>query len=423
MQLSFIALFIPIFGQFFRFEFFGGNILLLDLVLPLIFGIWAYKKFINNENLLKDIKDFPLFWESFMLITIFSLSLFLAGINMDFNTFFKSGFYLFRYVFLMMFSIIVFDEVKNSLNKKIDWIKNLIIISLIIAILGFLQFIFYSDFQFMAEKGWDPHIGRLLSTWFDPNFVGSYFSFILSIILGILAVSFKEFLNKKDFIKNLSLKDKKIYTSLILIFFILIIALLLTFSRSALLAFVIPAFLLGIIYFRSILILGIIGLLIILPFSDRATERITDGINSAISVIQKDSMYIPDPTARLRVENFNEGLTLAENNFWTGIGFNAIRFYKSENINSSGGFDSSLLTVIVTTGIFGLFAFLFFYFSVIKKVIISFTKEPNLYIKGVQIGFIFGVIGMFAQSFFINSLFYSFFIIYVFGLIGVIIKK
>jgi len=27
----------------------------------------------------------------------------------------------------------------------------------------------------MNELGWDPHEGRLLSTWFDPNYVGIYF--------------------------------------------------------------------------------------------------------------------------------------------------------------------------------------------------------------------------------------------------------
>ena len=202
---------------------------------------------------------------------------------------------------------------------------------------------------------------------------------------------------------------------------ILLIVLLLTYSRSALLAFALPVFFMGIFYFRSILIIGSLALILVLPFAPRALDRITDGLQSAVSVTQEETMFLPDPTARLRVENFSQGTTLALDNFWTGIGFNTIRLYKTENIHSAGGFDSSLLTVLVTSGIFGLTAFLFFYYQAVKNLIRQAWKSNDMLKKGASIGAAFGFIGIFAQSFFINSLFFPFFMVFVFGILGILL--
>jgi O-antigen ligase len=119
-----------------------------------------------------------------------------------------------------------------------------------------------------------------------------------------------------------------------------------------------------------------------------------------------------------------QGLKLASEHFWTGIGFNTIRLYKSQNIHSSGGFDSSLLTTLTTSGIFGLIAFLYFYFRLTVKLLWKsreYKKSTILY--GATVGFLASFLGFFAQSFFINSLFYSLFIIFIFGLSGVVLSK
>ena len=71
----------------------------------------------------------------------------------------------------------------------------------------------------MHLEGWDPHIGRLLSTWFDPNFIGGFLGFILSITIALGLYYWKE-------------KRTKLALVLGIIGFIGLIALYLTYSRS-----------------------------------------------------------------------------------------------------------------------------------------------------------------------------------------------
>lgn len=438
-----IALLSTLFGQFFRLELAGGAILFLDIFLPALFFAWCAKLIFQKKNIWTECKKFPVFFEGLLVLVLFLVSLFIAGIHLTTIEFATSGFYLFRYAFLFLFSIIVYNEYSEytetkeiSNTKKIFFIKYITFIAVGLSILGFLQLYLYPDFREMAEKGWDPHIGRLLSTWFDPNFLGSFFAFILTLLAGIFGVytqkhpilSFNFVQNKKNFAR---FYNKKITTIFIAITLLLLISLLLTYSRSALLAFVLPTFVLGIIYFRGLLLTLSFAIILLLPFSPRATERITDGINSAISITETNSMFVPDPTARLRVENMQQGLQLASENFWTGIGFNTIRLHKTQNIHSSGGFDSSLLTTLVTSGIFGLIAFLFFYFRLAIKLLWKSRKyknsthssESNTILYGTTVGFLASFIGFFAQSFFINSLYYSLFIIFIFGLSGVLLSE
>ena len=434
----FAGLLSTLFGQFLRFEIAGGAILFLDIFLPVLFFAWCIKLLIQKKNIWKTLKKIPLFFEGLIVLVLFLVSLFIAGVNLTAKEFLTSGFYLFRYTFLFLFSVIVYDEYSNNKNTedKIFFVKIITLIAVLLSVIGFIQLAIYPDFRAMAEKGWDPHIGRLLSTWFDPNFLGSFFSFILSLLAGIFGVYTKKYpIFSFNFVKNkinfIQFYNKKVTGLFVVTTLILLIALLLTYSRSALLAFVLPTFALGIIYFRGLLFTLSFAVILLLPFSPRATERITDGINSAISITETDSMFVPDPTARLRVENMQQGLHLASENFWTGIGFNTIRLHKTKNIHSSGGFDSSLLTTLVTSGIFGLIAFLFFYFRFAVKLLwksreyknTTNSGEYSTILYGITVGFLASFLGFFAQSFFINSLYYSLFIIFIFGLGGVILSS
>jgi len=426
-----LAVISTVFGQFLRIEIGSGGVLCTDIFLPILSFFWVFKNLLQagTRNFWKNLQKFPVFWESFFLITIFSISLFLAGVNLNFREFSESGFYLFRYFFLLLFAFIVFDELSENAKKQSIFLKTVFFSGVLLAILGFIQLKIYPDFKEMAKIGWDPHIGRLLSTWFDPNYLGGLFSFLLVLLAGVFSVYLPNIYKTIKDIKNraYTIRTYRVYYLIFTVISgILLLALLFTFSRSALLTFVIPVFFLGIFYFRKILLIAGLSVLFILPFSDRAMQRIGDGIQSAVSISESQPLFLPDATARLRVENFEEGIHLVTKNpenFWTGIGFNTIRLNRTENIHSSGGFDASLLNVFVTTGIFGLIAFLWFHFSMITKINRKIQKNSEisdrfLIKKGIQRGFIFSFIGIFAQSFFVNFLFFPLFLIYFFGILG-----
>lgn len=413
--LIIIAFLSTIFGQFFRVEIGGGGILFLDLFLPFVAFVWMLESLRAGENFVQKIFQSPLFWPAFTFLSCASISLFLGSSELSFSSFALSGFYLFRYFFLVLFAFIVADILKQNFFRQKIFLITCLFSAFSLAVLGFLQLKFFPDFRFMAEIGWDPHIGRLLSTWFDPNFLGGFFAFILALLGGVFAIWIQK--NKKFFLKIFSQNFLPILLAGLA--GILFLALLLTFSRSALLACGIPLFLLGVFYFRTLLVLGIIGISILLPFSPRAVERITDGVDSMVSIVQDEQkIFLPDPSSRLRIVNFAEGIDLAQKNFWTGVGFNTIREHRKINIHSSGGFDSSLLTVLVTTGIFGLISFLYLFFSLAKISFQNFFYSSDILHKGISLGFFCSIFGVLAQSFFINSLFFPFLMLFFFGVFG-----
>lgn len=416
------VLLIPILGQLGRFSIGSGGLLLLDILLPIFILFWFFD--LIQKKQYTRVLAYPIFYP---IIAV--LFLFLAALL--FNAFWINSwkeiaegfFYWIRYSSILFFSVAVFDIASR---KEYQWIHKhtvpaLAVLASLLAIIGFIQLWVYPDFAKMAEKGWDPHIGRLLSTWFDPNFLGSFFSYVLIISISVISMRWKaEVQNKKHIIGFLQNRSTQL---LIISIFILLVALLLTYSRSALLAFVLPVTLIGMIYFRTFFLVGCLAIALVLPFSPRAVDRISDGVSSAFSLASENAMFVPDATARLRVENFQEGISLGNDHFFTGIGFNVIRTYKTENIHSAGGFDSSLLTVFVCSGFFGLFAFLFLHFKSIQEVIKKIEYSKNADHKGLGIGILANMIGVFAQSFFINSLFFPFFILYFWTAIALFLAK
>lgn len=411
-----LAIFSSVIGQFFRFPIAGGGVLFLDIFLPLLSFFWVLKLLKKNESPVYTIKKFPIFWPAFVFVLIALVSVVFAASELSFRGFLESGFYLFRYFFLLLFPVIVAYELTGNEKKQKIFLYSIFSIAGILAVLGFLQLKIFPDFTQMQRFGWDPHIGRLLSTWFDPNFLGGFFAFILVILGGV----FIGWVKNMNFQRNWGdiIQSPKVFFAFFL-FFLVFSALVFTFSRSALLAFIISAFFLGFFYMRGIFLVACFALFLVLPFVPRATERISDGLESVISVMEEDPIFLPDQTARLRVENFAKGSSVIEENFWTGIGFNTLRIHNSgENINSSGGFDSSFITVFALTGIFGFFAFLWLWWEIGRATFRSFLSQKKWLVKYVSLAFFWSIFGVLAQSFFINNLFYSFFIVLFFGVFG-----
>ncbi len=200
-------------------------------------------------------------------------------------------------------------------HHKLDlrpWLKYL---CLALAILGFLQYLFIPDTRFLASLNWDDHYYRLISTVFDPNFLGLIF------VLGLI------------------LFNLQILPSLVLL-----IALLLTYSRSSYLSLiaVILAFALIKKKFKYLFLILIFALLPVLPRPGGEGVK----LERWFSVEQ-------------RLANYRESLQLIKLSPIFGLGFNTLRYYRGDPVShAAAGLDSSLLFVLATTGIIGFLAYL-----------------------------------------------------------------
>lgn len=453
---------LPVFGQFFRFPLGSGEgILVSDLLIPCVVGIWmivrgsqylALFQSVIPHSMRDPLKNSTYYTQRnksidtldscfrrndeekggnddaitppdplktkrgsrklflFFLFGFFAValaSLFFAGIWMPIRDIFESGFYLFRFFFLVLFGFVVADTLKTKKQIFIFFLA-LFTSGFLLSLLGFVQLALFPDFTKMQQFGWDPHIGRLLSTWFDPNFLAGYFAFLLSVFAGLFLFvpSFKH----KAFLVLCSLP--------------VLLAFLLTYSRSGLVAFGVSFLVLGIFFARKMLLLGVCFLFLLLPFFPRALDRAEQGVGSVISFIQQEeAIFLPDATARLRVANWQEGIAMVKERPWFGVGFNTLRFWRSENIHSSGGFDSSLLTVSTTTGVVGLFFFVGMIGSLLLLVFSHIKNEANPVRKGLAIGIFCGCLGLLAHSFFVNALFFPLLLIPLFCFFGLVFAR
>jgi len=330
-------------GQIFRINLFGFNFPLIDIAI-IVFSFYNFLIYFKQHQL--KIKNKFLGYFLIYSWLILGITLFKFQISS-----FKPIFYLIRLTCLLSFFI--FPPTINQKFKKLFYLSILANI-----IFGLIQYFIWPDFTYFDIANWDPHLYRLVSTYFDPTFTGLiYLIFLIKVFL-----------------------DKKIpYRRLILV--MAYIALALTYSRSTLLSLV---FTFGYISWKNkkisiflstlLLILLTIFLLPRQPGEGTKLERTS--------------------SIKAKIENYQEGLNLFKQHPVLGIGYNNIPFFKkttNQFSHANGGFDSSLLTIFISTGIIGGTLFMIG----LKKVFI----KSNLTIQSC-------LIGIFIHSLFANSLLY-----------------
>jgi len=217
----------------------------------------------------------------------------------------------------VLLSFFIFPPV---FDKKFKNFFLLIVLSNII--FGLIQYFIWPNFTYFDSLNWDPHLFRLVSTFFDPTFTGLIFlMFIITL-----------------FIQNFS-------TYYLIIPYI---ALSLTYSRSSLLSFIIAFTYISTkikntkIFFISLLIL-IITLFVLPRLEGEGTklERVS--------------------SIKAKIENYRQGIKLFSQHPVFGVGYNNLKYARNESQNSSHaafGFDSSLLTILTTTGLIGFILFI-----------------------------------------------------------------
>ena len=282
--------------------------------------------------------------------------------------------YSVRIVHLMLLCSLIkeyFKENKIEIKKIFDFIINCYIV---VCIIGFVQLIFfpkaYDFYEIFYNLGVyfpnaDPHVGRLISTYFDPNYLAA----CLLIPTIITLIYWDKYNEKKYFIK----------------FLIISLTIILTVSRSGLLGYVITVFLFTlsglkleqgklkynkktIILFLSIMIMFVISLK---SGNVRVVNRITN------SVSDKSTYY--------RFDNWEYSMDIIKDNSLIGVGYNLIGTYSDVNLDIKRGesvkygSDSSLLLIMMTTGIIG---FIYFAIITLKYIIknIRLRKKDIVYL-------------------------------------------
>lgn len=346
----------------------GATIIDLAIIVLCLLGLFRIR--------LRLITPPPFIIAGLLFIIIALLSLIFTPLNLTINQYIFSFLYTVRFTSYILLCWLLLSKSLPFLKQDISQILLLSGVSL--AILGLLQFIFFPNLQLLTILGWDPHYYRTVSTFLDPNFTGAFF------VLTLLLIC-----QKKSFIR-------KFRCSILILVFL---ALLTTFSRSSYLMFLISFITYSLIK-KSIKLFTIsfIAFLVLMGSFYVYTQ-----------VISKPRGVDRAKSASFRLDTWQQGFVIFQRNPILGVGFNAYKFalgrygLTDEELFSSRGStsnDSSLLFVLSTTGLVGFVFYLYFLFS-------------PFFLKNKDVLLISALSGLIVHSFFSNSLFYPFILIWV----------
>lgn len=384
-----LTLFFCLVGELFRFK----GVLLLDLWVPLfVAGALLWELVLSAQKgtlpLKKQLKPLiPHLFLALCFLIIGTSSLLINSQEMSNGQVLQSLFYGIRWASLFGLSLIVSQQ-NSSFKKQVLWL--LFGFATLLAIAGFVQLKIAPDFGIYERLGWDPHKNRLLSTWFDPNFTGGFLAFALALLAGQF------------------FKEKKHRPILIALGGIILAALVLTLSRSSYLAFLASMIVFSLFHSKKLLLglalLLVPVLLFVQPVQDRVLD-LQDGLDSLIG----ESYVLPDPSARHRISAYQEGWALFADKPVLGQGYNRYKYaaielglIKDPNVHASSGTDSSLLTILATTGILGFIPFFSLYLLLAFQ---AFKDRKNT----MSLGFLAGLCGLFVHALFVNSLLFPLF--------------
>ncbi len=373
----------------------GNNIAIT--ILDISVFIFLCYTFIFSERK-KVIKSNDLFIVPFFIfISIAVLSLFFNILRYSVQHEFVASLYLIRFV---MYSLVYKAvRIQFSQNKRFI-LASLVSTGLFMLVAGILQYLFYSNLRNLYYLGWDNHLYRLFSTFFDPNFAGAFMVLLFLFFCTLFIQTRRKHLEKLSVFFGALLVGALIETFL-------------SFSRSALGMLVVGSFVyfffLKKIRYFALTIAAIICIYILV--SPNASVENTDFLRTASSFARLNSVQT---VTQIIIKNPI-----------LGVGFDAYRYaqveygYRSsvgaQTSHADAGTDNSFLFVFATTGIFGFISYLFLQFKILKTLSSEFQKKKNLF----SILLLSSCIGLYFDSFFINSLFYPSILLWVMVLLGI----
>ncbi len=379
-----LLIFYPL-GEIARFTFSDAAITATDLGVFLLVSLWLF------NLILKKIKVDHYYTSILVpiLIFVFSalISLLVNFTSLNFSELLISSLYLIRWIFyaLLIFVVKEFDE---KFKRKIIYL--MLLGGGLIILGGYVQYFLYPDLRNLYYLGWDGHLYRMFSSFLDPNFAGSFFSLYFLFVLGFYFKS-----KQKIMIAVLALS---------------VMAILLTFSRSAFIMFFAGSFTFLVLQKQKKLIAGLILLFVLSFVLVSKTGLQSEGTN-----------LLRTASGEARADSLKNAITIFKDHPVFGVGFNSYRyaqrsygFINEEKlpIHSGAGTDNSFLFVLATTGIFGFIAFLFLIYKILAFSYVSAGKDLIALVLFVSL------VSLLFNSLFINTLFYPFIMMWIFLLIG-----
>lgn len=373
-----------------RFQFSNGiSITINDILLFLLIFCWFIIKL-----KFRSFKKYYLKKPILIFVSIAFVSLVLNFYNLSVDKFLISFSYLLRFVSYVLLYFIVKEFDLNTKNKSS---VILLISGFIVVLFGYTQYFFYPSLRNLFYLGWDEHLYRMFSSFLDPNFAGAFFTLYFIYTLTFL----KSYYLKQNIYKSIFVSILSLFT---------LIAIYLTYSRSALLMLVVSIITYLFLIKKSKYIIFTIIILILLAFVSPKSFK-TEGTNLLRTV-----------SSEARITSMNNGLIIFGNSPVIGVGFNAYRYAQNKYLglnnsiwqttHSGAGTDNSFIFVLATTGIIGFLAYLNLLYNIFFLSKLNFKK--NKY----AIVLFSSLLGLMIGSVFVNSLFYIFILEWVFILAG-----
>ena len=386
-------------GEIIRFDL-GNNIFIkpVDIAIVILLLAWIVHNF---ESIIKDIKTDSLFLPIKWVVIIMCISLAVNFKNFSGSEILVGLSYIVRWVLYASLFFIV-KSFPSKFKEKILYL--LLAAGGIVTFFGFLQYFFYSSLRNLYYLGWDEHMHRMFSTFLDPNYAGVFFVLYLIFLLSIFLYFFEN--------------NKMMHAGIVgLISVFTLASIFLTYSRSALITLLASA-----IIFCALTkkLKWIIGLILVW---------------GVFVVIYSKSFYIENinllriASVEARIDSAIIAIQIIKDNPFLGVGFNTYRYVQTEYgfrnpvgasiSHADAGTDNSFLFIFATTGIIGLILYLNFILNTIKRSYISYRKRTNRNIqKYISVIIIASMGGIIINSLFINSLFYSFILVWMWILLG-----
>ncbi len=331
MYLFFLSL---SFGQLARFSFLDQsiNIYLHDVVI-LSWIMYYLMRSIFKKKIQRQFKLTSIEKASLIFLSI----LFVSFINGFWHFTFLQNIVGFLYfgrlcMYFIFYSLLVRWTNQNKKNNRIVIKKGLILLILLIIIFSYAQYFLYPNLRNLSYLGWDPHYYRVFGLFFDTSTAG--------IIFVLLFFAIDRLFNRYRQVLKYAI-------------FILII---LTYARLAYLTFFLSV-IYHMIHTRSLKhILFIIFLILALFFIPRPAG--------------KAGKLSRTYTITTRIEENKEGIVLWLKHPIVGYGYNRLRYIRVQDVLNHAGasFPSSYITILVASGLIGLFSFIYLFFVFFRTV-------------------------------------------------------